>query len=137
MFAHGSTFKIGATLVGKLNSISLPDRSRDESENTSHDSGGDRTYEPGLRDGGSVTLEGRLAPGDAGVLAIESNYSGDAAETCVIELPDIITPSTGNGTRYSFSGFVTAINGDLPFDDQGSFSVTLKVSGAVTITAAS
>lgn len=132
MFAHGTTFSIGGTLVGALTSVSLPDRTRDEVDLTDHESGGDREYVPGLRDGGSVTLEGTLAPGNAGQTAIEDNYAGDAAEACIIELPNGAT----TGTRYSFDGFVTAINGDLPFDDKGSYSVTIKVTGAVTITAA-
>lgn len=138
MLGMGATFTLGGVLVGRLTSISLPDRSRDEVDDTDMSSGGDMEFIPGLRDGGSVTLEGRLATGvagDAGMDAIESNYAatGDAAiAEMVISLPD--KPATGTApapTTYTFDGFVTEINGDIPFDDQMTFSVTVKVSGAV------
>lgn len=133
-FAHGTTFSIGGTAVGELTGISLPDRSRDELETTNHDSGGDREFVPGLRDGGSVTLEGRFAmgvAGDTGQTAIETNYEAegdDAVEEMIITLPD---NGGATATTFTFDGFVTAINGDLPMDDVGTFSVTVKVTGAV------
>jgi hypothetical protein len=136
-FANGTTFSIGGDLVGELTGISLPDRSRDEVETTAHGDT-DRTYVAGLRDGGSVTLEGRLAmgAGNVGQTAIEANYaaaSSAATEAMVITLPDNAGISA---TTFTFNGFVTSINGDLPMDDVGSFSVTIKVSGAVTKTLA-
>lgn len=134
-FAHGSTFSIGGTAVGDLTNISLPDRTRDSIELTDHDSDGDREFTGGLRDGGSVTLEGRLAmgtSGDTGQTAIETNYNadgGDEVAAMVITLPD---NGGATATTYTFNGFVTAINGELPMDDAGSYSVTVKVAGAVT-----
>jgi predicted secreted protein len=126
IFAHGTTFSIASTAVGGLTGISLPDQSRDAVEVTDHGSTGNRDFIPGLRDGGTVTLEGEQRPADAGQLALRTNYeAASTVATCIITLP--VTPAV----TYTFSGFVTAMGGDNPHDDKATFSASVKVTGAV------
>lgn len=133
-FAHGATLSIGGTAIGLLTSIGLPERTRDELETTDHQSSGTDEYIPGLRRGGSVSFEGRLATGatgDAGMDALETNLaaaSGSAIEEFIITLPD---NAGATATTYTFDGFVTALNGNLPYDSLADFSCTVKVTGTV------
>lgn len=135
---HGATFSIGGDQVGGLVSIGIPDRARGEAEITDTNSGGDREYMPGLREGGSVQLTFRHDPDDVGQLALEANFNAapeTAAETCIITLPDASKSGTG-GRTYTFSGFVTSPpQGDLGLadDEVAEQTATLKCAGPVTI----
>lgn len=130
--AHGASVTIGGTAIGGMATIGLPDETRGEVEVTDHDSGGDREYLPGLRDAGSVTLEGRHDPEDTGQVALRTNYNGSASAQVVITLPG--ASATTSPVTYTFDAFVTALGGELAGDgdDPGNFSATLKVDGAVT-----
>lgn len=128
MHGHGTTFSIGGVLVGRLTSVGLPERSKDEIDMTDMDSGFDREPEPGIRDSGTLTLEGNLDPGNAGQDAIELNYAADGTDA-IEEM--IITLPTSPATTLTFDGFVSSINGDLPFDDKATFSVDIRVTGPI------
>jgi predicted secreted protein len=131
LFTHGTTFEINNVLVGGLTGISLPAEARDSLDSTDHDALGTRTFLPGLVDGGTVELEGHLIPTDAGQEDLRDNLNGGAPVECIITIPS--TPNT----IVTFDAFVTAFGGDAPFDGLGAFSCSLKVTGAVVITAAS
>lgn len=125
MFAHGTTISFGGTNVGGIENIGLPEQSKDDVELTDHSSAGDREYVPGLREGGTVGLEGNNLPADAGQMALRANYDADGTDgAVVITLP--------NGTTYTFDGYVNALGGDNPFDAEASFTASIKVTGAVT-----
>lgn len=134
-WAHGTTVTVDSVAIGGLTGISLPEEARGVVETTDHDSSGDREFVAGLRDGGTITLEGRLLPEDTGQTSLRTQYAtndGSVAEI-VITLPDRATATSVIAT-YTFDGFVTALGGSLPgdSDEPGSFSATLKVSGSVT-----
>ncbi len=135
---HGTTVSIGSVPVGGLVSVGVPDRSRGEAETTDTDSGFDRSYIAGLREGGVVELTFRHDPDDAGQVALETNYDADGAtaiEEIIITLPDVGTSSSG-GRTYTFDGFVTTPpTGDLGLvdDEAAEQSATIKVATAVTI----
>lgn len=123
MFAHGTTFSFGGTLVGGLENIPLPDQSKDDIDETDHGSAGDREYIPGLREGGTIALEGKNLPADAGQTALRTNYDADnTVVTCIITLP--VTPAV----TYTFDGYCNGLGGDNPFDDKASFSASVKVA---------
>lgn len=134
-FAHGATLSIGGTVVGLVKNITLPERTRDELETTDHQSSGDDEYIPGLRRGGSVSIEGNLAmgvTGDEGQDALETNFGADGAaaiEEVVLTFPDA---GTATATTFTFDGFVTALGGSLPFDNIGDFACTIKAANAPT-----
>ena len=86
--AHGTVVEFASATVGGLTSITLPDRQKGEVEITDGESGFDREFLPGLRDGGTVQLEGRHDPDDAGQEALEDNWESDQdVETLFITLP--------------------------------------------------
>lgn len=126
MFAHGTKFSIGGVEVGGLENISLPEQSKDDVDLTNHQSQGDREYVPGLREGGTVTLEGQNLPADPGQEACRANYDADnQIEECVITLP--VTPAV----TYTFDGYVNALGGENPFDDKATFTASIKVASKV------
>ncbi len=135
---HGTTVTIGSVAIGGLLTVGVPDRSRGAAETTDTDSAFDRSYIPGLREGGSVELSFRHDPDDAGQQALETNFDADgvtAVEEVVITLPDVGTSSSG-GRTYTFDGFVTTPpTGDLGLtdDEAAEQSATIKVATAVSI----
>lgn len=135
---HGTTFSINGVTVGGLIGVSIPDRTRGEVETTATDSSSQRSYIPGLREGGSVQLTMRHRPDDLGQQQLETNYAaaGSAAlVSCVITLPDGATSGVGSRT-YTFTGFVTQPPaGDLNLvdDEAAEQTAVVKVASAVTI----
>lgn len=135
---HGSTVSINAVAIGGLIGISIPDRQRGEAESTDTDSGGDRSYLAGLREGGSVELTFRHDPDDAGQTELETNYDtapGSAVVEMIITLPDAATSASGSRT-YTFDCFVTQPpTGELNLteDETAEQTATVKVASAVTI----
>lgn len=127
MFAHGTTFSIDGVEVGGLRNIGLPEQSRDDVDLTDHQSNFDREYVPGLREGGTVALEGINIPGDAGQQALRANFDADnEVVECVITLP--VTPAV----TYTFDGYVNALGGSNPYDAEADFTASVKVTGKVT-----
>jgi hypothetical protein len=122
-----------AIAIGGLTSVSIPERTKGEAETTDSGASFNRTFLPGLRDGGSVNLTFRHDPADAGQTQLETNYNADgsgAVKQCIITLP---APAT---RTYTFSAFVTKPpTGDLPLVDDAvaEQSATVRVTGAVAI----
>ena len=134
---HGTTVSINSQLVGGLISVSTPDRTRGEAEVTDSDSGFDREYIPGLREGGSIELTFRHDPADAGQQELNDNFDDDGQSAVVPIVITLPTEAGSNGRVYSFDGFVTAPpQGDLGLveDEPAEQSATIKVAGTVSIT---
>ncbi|MFW6202561.1 MAG: hypothetical protein ACOC8B_08280 [Gemmatimonadota bacterium] len=132
--AHGTSVTFASSTIGGLVSLSAPERTKGEAETTDADSNHDREYLPGLREGGSVTLEYRFIDGDAGQQALEDNYDADnATEEMVITLPSAATDDSEEVT-WTFDGFVTALGVELPQTDDEAVNgtCTVKVDGGVT-----
>ena len=110
------------TTVAEVVSISGPGMSRELPDATHLGSpNGYREFIGGLRDGGEVTLELNWLPGNA------THDQDNAGRNWRITLPT--TPAA----TVTFTGVVSAFEPDIPVDDKMSLSVTIKVSGAVTI----
>lgn len=133
---HGTTVTFNSSLIGGLISCSTPDRSRGDAETTDSGSTGDRSYIPGLREGGTIELSFRHDPTDAGQLALETNFGVDgsgAVKQCVITLP---VAAKSPARTYTFNAYVISPpKGELGLvDDQVAVqSATIKVAGPVTI----
>jgi predicted secreted protein len=128
VFAHSTilnvTYGETPTLspIAELTSITGVEISVDEIDVSSHDSvDAFREFEAGMKDAGSVSIEG--------------NYIGDASQKALYDLAvsgstvamSIVFPgSTGS---WTFDGFVTSLSTDAPMDDKISFSATIKVTG--------
>ncbi len=74
----------------------------------------------------SVTLE--WAPSDAGQTNLQSDFESASNQSYQILYPD--------GTTFDFSGHITTWGKATPKEDRITRSVTLKISGAPTITTA-
>jgi predicted secreted protein len=124
---HGTTLS-GATTgsIGQILSVGLPDQSVDDLDVTTMASTNKwREFIPGLKDAGSMTLQ---------LLYEKANYNtvqgalGAAPEEWTITLPD--------GSTFVCSGYIKSSGGDSPHEDKITQSVTLKLSGEPTFTAA-
>lgn len=113
------------TDVAELTSIDLLDIEVDPIDVSSHDSTGQwREFVAGMKDGGELSMEVNYDPALHGTLFSAIGVSQGHRFT----LPD------GGAATITFDGFVSGMKAQAPYDDKLSATVTLKVSGAVTIT---
>ena len=138
--AHGTSLKIGATRIGGLISVSIPDRTAGEAETTDSDSS-DRKFIRGMRDPGSMEITVRHDPDDPGQNAVDNNYNtaaGSEVVTWVLTLPGAATasPSPGGVQAYTFDGYVAKpFSGALALADDtaAELTATVRLSGPVVI----
>lgn len=134
-WAHGTSVSFGGTDIGGVTSIGLPDQSRGEVDITDADSSGVMELLPGLVDNGSIELEMRYDPDDAGQQALEAGIAGSVTSpsSTVITLPSAAAATSP--VTLTFDAFVSALGGDLPqtSDDAPSRTATLRISGNITI----
>ena len=133
-WAHGTVVEIAGSIpIGGLVGISFSGEDRGAVETTHAGSGGDREYIPGLREGGSLNLEMRADPSDAGQQALRANYAA-ASATAEDEAFEVTLPSSRG--IISFLGFVTQPpQYDLPqaSDDAAMASAVIKITSVVTV----
>lgn len=128
VFNRGDTESSGTTFtaIAEVNSITGPDMTRDQIDVTSLDStGGYREFIAGFRDGGEVTLEMNFTLD--GYDGLKADFEDDDKRLYQIVLSD-----TGN-TTFEFWGLVTALGLAVPMDDKVTATVTIKISGQVTL----
>lgn len=129
-FAFGTKFSITVdsvlTPVAKLTSITGLELTADELDFTAHDSpNGWREYGQGLKDAGSVSIEGNFT-NDASHQSLYNLFvSGDTVEMS-IEFPATLA-------TWTFEGFITGFSTSAPMEDKISFSASIKVSGEPTL----
>ncbi len=112
--------------VAEVNSIGGPTMSRDFIDVTSLDStGGYREFIGGFRDGGEVTLEMNFTIGGYGMMKADFENAESANYR-------IVLPDTG-ATQFDFAGYVTQLPLNIVPDDKITASITIKVSGEVTL----
>ena len=125
--ADAASSGTGFTAIAEVNSISGPNKSRATIDVTSLDSvGGYREFIASFRDAGEVTLEMNWT---------RDGYDqiNDDFESSSLWDYQIVFPDTG-ATTLEFSGLVTALGSAIPLDDKITMSVTIKISGQVTLT---
>jgi len=120
------------TKIAEVKDITPPQMSKDSIEVTSQDSSnGWREFIPGWKDAGEVTFEGNWLPTNAtqdGTTGVLSVFEDDSNHNWQIVLPTTI------GLTIAFAGHVTNFEPDLPLEDAAALSVSIKVTGAITIT---
>lgn len=137
-WAYGSKFKMGDgggpevfTTIAEITDITPPPLSRDAIDVTNQDTtNGWREKIPGFRDGGEVTFKCNWLPQNAtqnATTGLLASFNDNLLHHWRITLPD-------NLTNVNFSGFVSGYEPDLPIEEQGQLSITITVSGQVTIT---
>lgn len=85
-----------------------------------------------LVDGGEVQCEGFAHT--LQTVTTQQPPIGQAAETWTITWPKLSTDAVAS--TWAFTGFCTACDTDFPMEDIVKYSITLKVSGNVTVVAA-
>jgi predicted secreted protein len=112
--------------IAEVNSIDGPNKSRETIDVTSLDStGGYREFIASFRDAGQVSLEMNFTRD--GYAAMNDDFETETAIDYQIVLPD-----TG-ATTLEFSAFVVDLGSAIPLDDKVTASVTLKITGQVTL----
>lgn len=137
LLGYGSVFEIVSdtspdlfVAMSEVKSITPPSMTVDQVEVTHMQSPNRfREFISGLLDGGEVSFEMNFIPG---------NTSDDRLFE-LLNLPTGVTRrramriSYPNGVTWSFNGEVTGYEPDVPFDDAMTATVTIKVSGAITV----
>ncbi len=112
--------------IAEVGSITGPNLSRGTIDVTSLDStDGYREFIGSFRDGGELTFEMNFTRD--GYIFMKTDLEDDDKKNYRIVLTD-----TG-ATTFDFLGFVTAVGLAVPLDDKVSSSVTIKISGPVTV----
>ncbi|AQU06107.1 phage tail tube protein [Dehalococcoides mccartyi] len=126
--AYGTTLARAGNTIAELTGINGPAMSADTIEVTHHQSeNGFREYIQGLKDGGEISLEGSFIPGDTnGQVGLISDFNEGNSQTFVITFP-------GNIATWSFSGIVTKIENQAPFDGKLAFNAAVKITGKPTL----
>lgn len=136
-WAYGSLLQLGNgatpevfSTIAEVRDITPPPMERDTIDVTSHDStGGWKEYIGGWRDGGEVEFECNWLPTNTtqdGVSGLLATFADNVTHNWKIVLPNAIATVT-------FAAFLSKYEPDLPIEEQGMLKVTLKVSGAVTV----
>jgi len=127
-YGNGATPEV-FTSIAEATAIKPPALSRDSMEMTNHSSTNAwREFLPGLRDGGEVTYEGNWLPTNAtqnGTTGVLESFNDNENHNWKFVLP-------GSILTISFTGHVTAFEGESPMDNVGKLSLTIKISGEVT-----
>lgn len=131
--ALGTKLSIGldatAKDIGKLTSISSPSITQETIDVTTLSSDGEyRDFIGGFKDGGEVSASGFFVPDDEGQKAVWDALASSTVEDFKITFPEAM------GASWSFKGVVTAFQTTAELEEAISFEITIKVSGAPTLT---
>lgn len=128
--AYGTEFKRGATEIAQVKNISGPGLSLDTEDVTSHDStsGWEEVVGTILRSG-EVTLEIVYDP----AAATHKYASGGLLYDLVSRTATTFSIVFPGAATWSFSALVTGFEPSAPVEGALTASVTLKVTGVVTL----
>lgn len=110
--------------IAEIVSIKPPAMKRDTPDVTTMDSSTSfRQFIPGLADGGEVGITMKFYPGDTnGQYGLMQDLENSTKQTFIITLPDDLA-------TWTFNGYVTSIDTDVPLDDAVGLEATIKVTG--------
>jgi predicted secreted protein len=138
VLGHGALLKRGDgagseafTTIAEVISISGPSLSRDVVEATNMDStSGWREFIGGLKSGGEISFELNYDPADATIDAsggLIDDIDQTTARNYQLVFPDSAT------TTWSFAGWLTSFETNIPLDDRITASATVTLSGVPTL----
>lgn len=131
--SFGTNIFAGGYEIAELVGISGPDATADVIDATSHDSDFQfREFISGIKDGGSITLEG------VAIIDLLTSYQNERYSDLVAgttRVFHVIFPSAA--AEWCFDGDVTAFSTDAPYDDKLPVSITVKVTGKPVLSTAS
>jgi len=133
--AHGTAYSFNSVEVGGLISITPGGRTKGDVKTSDNDSEFDEEYVPGIREGGTLTLEMMHEPLDTGQQELAANYEADREVVeNIITLPEGASAGSGQ-TTFTFDGYVNDMTPPtLPLNsnDPATRSVVIKVAGPIT-----
>lgn len=116
--------------IAEVNSISGPSMSRETIDVTSLDSiGGYREFIAGFRDAGTIQLAMNFTRDT--IDTMKDDFESDTNQNYEIVLPDT------ENTTLEFVGLVTELPLEIPPDDKVTMTVTIKITGQVTVNSGS
>ncbi len=122
----GTVLKRGTVAIADVYNIGGPGVTRETVDVTTFDStGGYREFISSLRDGGTLTFD--LLFSKTGYNAMKGDFESDTPVAYTLELPD------EDDTVIGFDGLVTDFPLNVPLDDKVTISVTIKVTGGITV----
>jgi len=129
--AYGTALKRGTVEIAQVTSISGPGISLDTVDVTEHDGGGWEEVVPTILRSGEVTLEIAYDP----AAATHKNASGGLLYDLVQRAKSAYTLTflTTPAASWTFNAYVTGFEPSAPVDGALTASVTLKITGAVTL----
>jgi predicted secreted protein len=123
----GTILARGGTAVIEVIKIAGPIMKADMKETTNM--GSPNTYKEfvaGLKDGGTITIEGNYIPKDASQLPLKSDFDAGTVSTWTITL-------AGSLGVWTCSCLVQDISPAYPLDDRMTYTATLKINGKPTL----
>ena len=119
-----STFSRAGNSVSEIVNIKPPSQKMDTPDVTTMDTTTNyKEYIAGLRDGGEVGLTLKLYSGDTnGQYGLLQDMENGTKQSFIITLPD-------NAATWTFNGYVTGHDPDVPLDNAMGLEITIKVSG--------
>ncbi len=128
-WAWGATLTRAGNAIAELTSITGPSEKADTLDVTDLGAAsGFRKFIAGLKDGGELSMEGSLYPGDTlGQVAMHADLASGTERAYILTFP------AAAGATMSFQGLVTAWATANPVDNKVPFSATVKITGVVTL----
>lgn len=117
--------------VANISDVSGPSRSREAIEVTAHDSPDKyREFVKGLKDGGEVEITINYDPGDVTHQALDDDFEEDDLRDYQV----VILPGKDDEHTWQFSGLITDLGDEFPYDNKMERKCTFKISGKPTLT---
>ena len=83
---------------------------------------------------GSLSIGLLLDPADAtGQKALADAFANNTNVIIAIELADAVTPTTGNGTTYTFTAGVSGVSTSIEMDAAVKYDVTLEIASSINV----
>lgn len=129
--AYGTALLRGAVEIAQVTSISGPGIALDTVDVTEHDGNGWEELVPTILRSGEITLEIAYDPAEA----THKNASGGLLYDLVSRTSTAYTLTfpTTPAASWTFNAFVTGFEPSAPVDGALTASVTLKITGTVTL----
>jgi len=127
-----NTFSTYAT-IGEVKSIKGPSTEVSTIDVTTHSSaasGNYREFVPSLIDPGTIDVELSWVPSDSTHALLWTDLTGRTKRDFWIQTP---ANASGASANMQFAAYVTNFSKEFPTDDVQSATLTLKITGAITL----
>ena len=116
------------TTIAEINNIEGPELEAEEIEVTNHDSpDGYKEFIPGLKDGGSISIEGNFVATDDTHQQLIADFESGEVNNYRILLPDSTVEASKS--RWTFAAMVKSLSTKYPTSGSVTFSAALRISG--------